>query len=1197
MRKIKKNKWLKPLLLTVMGVLLTGVAFSGCSSCKSSGDSSSSDSDNPQVIKPFEPTISLNKSEMTLILGDEASILPTYTNVDGWILSYQSENEAVVKISDTGIITAYNTGKTNVKAVYGNGTEKIEALCAVTVTMGDYKPVLEVNGGLDAETNIKVNKTFTPIPYIQFNGKKFNDVQCSYKIVENPDVVSVSETGEITGLKVGKASIEMSATWRGMTASDYVALKRIFVININNDCLFTLNGEAVEDLQLYTLETFEEKSYIRTMDFAPSVTFNGAEVNANLIGVEIADNNIVNIANGKITAKSFGTTEVRLTYENGGRTYDESLTVAVIRPVAKKAGTVALFSTLDGTYKDAANGYANTTLATYLYGENREIYDAMQDGKPLRVTDNCIYGVKSNNLTDVGTATVVVGTTTECYEVTLETYAKVIQNGEDLLALQMTDTNAKIDGYVELLNNIDATSVTLTHNTEADSGFIGTFEGNGYSIYNLNIGNGAGLFGKLGNSAVIQNVALLQVTVNKGFYFASNSANYTINNVYIKVSEESKNPRGFSKMGNSQIANNVIVEYTGKNAIKVPTANEYTGWDTYGVLFGSVYYYGDFNYATDDKFKNVYAISPSLLMYASLESFYVYGANETTDVWNRGIGDGTKGVSHNFADEEKYNPSITKEWYRNIPMRNTRHYDSYLAMANDSNELSEFDSNYWVVSNGAVYWKSTYEKYLKVVATDVDGKDTDNFELNKITDRLTLNLADTTALNDVNYTILDGDQNLINENGTFRLTADATSGEKFYTVKLSATVNGIPVEKIIQIKSTLKATVYAQKVMLSTMDNTFDFGTTNFTLADKTLVNAYINNVSITLDGNSLPVISMKYYKDFTSESWGHAKGRVTYMDILVGDTVIVDNKPEDEPITLRIMSETQAWEFTNVTVCTKVLKTAQDLEIFNHLALHYGGKDRTGYYLLGNNIDAGQADIFHNYDDSIAFTGTFDGQGYTISNLNVSKTAVESTAQGKKATSLQTGLFGVIEGGCVKNVGFVNVNAQDGSVLGKVMFAQSNFGDDTLLQGTNKYFGSTFENIYIQVASNVTQTQGMLALVQDKMHLTKNIVIEYNPTNPAMQTNGYGSFIGSLSANNFKQEWAKSNLYVLSSVALGYVNNTAIVAGTEPNATTVSSIYVKHYTNRQSLIEAGLTYTLNEAYWTTTSGAPVWNTANWQSV
>ena len=126
------------------------------------------------------------------------------------------------------------------------------------------------------------------------------------------------------------------------------------------------------------------------------------------------------------------------------------------------------------------------------------------------------------------------------YRVTAKRVSKVIREASDLSALRIESytkntgeaaTASVIDGYYVLGNNIDASSYTHEHGITATNveisgayGFIGVFDGCGYTIDGLNLDK-FGFFGIVGTGAEIKNVAFTNV---KFVNTASNGRNYVL---------------------------------------------------------------------------------------------------------------------------------------------------------------------------------------------------------------------------------------------------------------------------------------------------------------------------------------------------------------------------------------------------------------------------------------------------------------------------------------------------------------------------------------------------------------------------------------------------------------------------------------------------------------------------------------------
>lgn len=178
---------------------------------------------------------------------------------------------------------------------------------------------------------------------------------------------------------------------------------------------------------------------------------------------------------------------------------------------------------------------AHTTKATGIYGSNNS--ELTDDKRSMKITfdlwddDYTVGGIQGNlnfdknDLTENGTTVKVAdklknlyvesaGTTYNGSNIRDVIYTW-ISNAEELNSLQrvaenLTDRDALSYNYV-LKNDIDASGLVdavgeSTYNTigRGDTAFTGTFDGNDHTIVGLQA-NG-GLFGKLGNGAVVKNI-------------------------------------------------------------------------------------------------------------------------------------------------------------------------------------------------------------------------------------------------------------------------------------------------------------------------------------------------------------------------------------------------------------------------------------------------------------------------------------------------------------------------------------------------------------------------------------------------------------------------------------------------------------------------------------------------------------------
>lgn len=132
---------------------------------------------------------------------------------------------------------------------------------------------------------------------------------------------------------------------------------------------------------------------------------------------------------------------------------------------------------------------------------------------------------------------------------------------------------------------------------------------------------------------------------------------------------------------------------------------------------------------------------------------------------------------------------------------------------------------------------------------------------------------------------------------------------------------------------------------------------------------------------------------------------------------------------------------------------------------------DMSAHYVLANDVDLSSSAQWYPVGGSYkqkAFSGTFDGNGYTINNLNRTATISEQNNR------IYFGLFGYINGGTVKNIVFENVNIRFtgpavnnsntrvfiGVVAGKVNSGQ--ISDITINSGYCSYYCETNGMSYV---------------------------------------------------------------------------------------------------------------------------------------
>lgn len=271
-----------------------------------------------------------------------------------------------------------------------------------------------------------------------------------------------------------------------------------------------------------------------------------------------------------------------------------------------------------------------------------------------------------------------------------------------------------------------------------------------------------------------------------------------------------------------------------------------------------------------------------------------------------------------------------------------------------------------------------------------------------------------------------------------------------------------------------------------------------------------------------------------------------------------------------------------------KIITKAEDLAVFT-IDNHNTYKNE-GYYVLGNDIDA--TGYVHKHKawlgwggDQPGFEGTFDGRGYTISNLSIGA----------------FGLFGYIRPHTVlKNFALVNMKP----VLSRSDGVDA-FGGLAYIAYSTPTAYPTLENIYLSSSFFLDdyvitsgKTQGETKTIISSMVFSatwgyeqiKNCIFEYTGD---VATGGRGIYSGLL-------QGGKDKITVLDSFVIGknpvvqtksnviYDSANKIAAGSDANPYPLTR-YDDYAEFRANVTDIG---SFDGAYWDTTNGVPVFKGA-----
>ncbi len=310
----------------------------------------------------------------------------------------------------------------------------------------------------------------------------------------------------------------------------------------------------------------------------------------------------------------------------------------------------------------------------------------------------------------------------------------------------------------------------------------------------------------------------------------------------------------------------------------------------------------------------------------------------------------------------------------------------------------------------------------------------------------------------------------------------------------------------------------------------------------------------------------------------------------------------------LVVYTATSICEIT-VNPCTRVIRSFEDLqETFTVAGVatdNLGDVVYNGYYRLDGNVDCYGQKLANNSAKVFGLNGTFDGNGYVISNL----------------TCGVQGIFGAVNGGTIKNVAFTGVRFPKNVKLANMS-----------LFGSTAKDAVTYSDIYVEFAEETYDNFSMFTvLTSDRLaskSVVKNVVVDTSKVN--LQLSGtnpsYGMYevyyselfkaeqVGSYEPTVLKNQ---RDIYIISKYYPAYIYGESyglrVIDGANREGEEIqkfgvhngveTSVYyfqtMKRYDSLQDFMSASDNdYTSFEnGWWNVEGGAPIWNaSATWDA-
>lgn len=939
---------------------------------------------------------------------------------------------------------------------------------AEQITLSEGSDLISVSGNKVIASKVGNGATLT-INYV-WGGKSYTktvtinvlnpfNVYADDKLVEQSYSKLLGSTVDLK-VKIGNTAVSgvtFSESVDGLSISGNTLSVDKVVENAKITAKFTYQGTAYELSILFnTIDPVSESATITKdgslvndkfeIDISDEVLVGISIPNktANVISLDV-DSDKFNINGDKISAVGYGEGELVIIFEVDGKSHKKVVPVATVWETQSVKNEVLL----DAHESEVKYNYDGKILQALISYDGEEILLTEENGGILNGKLNFkgenqdglgVPYITAKNL--VSTMKLTLFTDVKVYELSVAQYATfVIENAQEYeLALDYGDYNYEgigngsfeyklHDGIYVLGNDIDMTGVTIENRID----FL-TFATPEYKISASNVGF-TGIFDGRGHT--VSNVTLL---VGRKYTYVNNGQ-------YGNIPAGHKNHMSyglFHSVAKGAVIKNVAymnVLATNNNA----TTNSLTGIIARSFAGTLENVLIDVNAQTKTK-KGV-----------------AFSLDSTAKL---------KNVVVNFLTPSDY------EFDYNDATTNTSETANYVygygSLAGSVNKSTQLE-NVYVAS-----------KYPLTHATDAKANTTDT------NDYFTYGANESTLW--FNHTANEGksfEELVVEHSSTDESLVRRLSGVRRYDyfediVKDTSESNATTLESLTSsnyFKVLNGKIMWYNHKLTETVDSlvTYDASTNtlNTTKLPSDVKSITVNGIELTEENGGL-IKSGNSYK---------LRAKTSAQDELAGVPFMV--KGDNQVLNFTVDAGDVVYNFTNVVYWTKVITTAQQFKDTFSLGVYDASKvyeKEVGLYTLGNNIDMsvlGEGNIIQNnvryqsipgdnsansWKFATEFAGIFDGGSFAVKNVVVDLNAIGNYNH-------SGGLFGIISGGEIRNVAFINIKAQKTTNLYQGLLSHT-------MQSNAR-----IENVYIEINKDSANVPLWNAINYTKAHI-KNLVV-----------------------------------------------------------------------------------------------------------
>ncbi|MBE5751981.1 MAG: hypothetical protein E7357_06170 [Clostridiales bacterium] len=552
-------------------IMLFGVFFSACSKDEEEDDNSEN-----EITETTTVTINYHFAELSLFDTFQLKIEENES------VEWSSENASIASVDASGLVTANGYGETKIIAKSGD----ISDSCTISVLNEGLVPAIETNVDNNQLSMILADQ-FLLNCVVSYNESSYDDGTFTFTSSDESVVSVDANTGKLIANAYGQASVCIKATWRGFEEvylTEYVSVMVVPNISMNLSStkteLDTVSGE-MDGI------TYDNQAKI---DF--SISLEGVDSTDSVEYVwEYSKDGIVSVdRDGNLVAQRKGEVDVVLSCTVGNEVY-RSLPIHFVVNNPEKIMTEVL---------------------AYALNSNQALTIDGLDGMPTEIrigdidfTANATFSEGNVVLHSIdhafayGETTLYVDTSIYSYQYAIYFASHVIADKDDFLSYMngwsgaaSAETNGTSDDYVVLAQDIAFDGANLALKTGSDF-FMGHFNGLGHTVSDITLSASqtasgswtiAGLFGRIGVGATVENLAVTGITTSDhNTYFLAQYVQGTLQNIYLRGTNTAATAKSVtqvawnSTLGGLPTIKNCIVNVTYTQATDAVAFNNADG--------------------------------------------------------------------------------------------------------------------------------------------------------------------------------------------------------------------------------------------------------------------------------------------------------------------------------------------------------------------------------------------------------------------------------------------------------------------------------------------------------------------------------------------------------------------------------------------------------------------------------------------